>query len=126
VSCTVSSESESAAADVANRYFESIRKKDFDTALNFYAPQFFERTPQETWLQNLKKVNDKLGDLKSYELVQWEVRNNIGTSESGTFYILQYKVVYAKQSANERITLFKPVAGGEIKILGHNITWEPF
>ncbi|MDO8674155.1 MAG: hypothetical protein Q7O66_22310, partial [Dehalococcoidia bacterium] len=57
--------------DAATAYFEAIRDKDYDRALSFYSPAFFEKTSREDWLVVLKRVNAKLGDLQTYELQDW-------------------------------------------------------
>lgn len=111
---------------VAKRYFELIKVRDFDGVLPLYSPQFFATTSKEKWLQDLRKVNERLGNLESYELVRWEIKNSLGTADRGTFYLLHYKSTYERQSAIEKITLFKPASGGDIKILSHAINWETF
>jgi hypothetical protein len=120
-SCGSIAQDSKAAESVARDYFESIRAKDFDKALTFYAPQFFEQTSREDWLQGLHNLDEKLGDLSKYDLVGWRIQSNVGAPISGTFYILQYKVTYTKYQADETLTLFRPTTGGEIKILGHSI-----
>jgi hypothetical protein len=120
-SCGNIAQDSKAAEAVAKDYFESIRAKDFDKAITFYAPQFFEKTTREEWLQSLKNINERLGGLDKYDLVSWKIQANAGTPNSGTFYILEYKIIYTKYQSAETLTLFRPTSGGEIKILGHSI-----
>jgi len=110
-----------AAENITSSFFEAIRKKDFDTALTFYSSKFFELNPNVDWLQVLKGVNKKLGDLENYELTTYNLKKTFGTAENGTYCELQYKVTYSKYSATETFTLFKSATGGEYSIVGHKI-----
>jgi hypothetical protein len=53
------------ADSVVADYFEAIASKNFDTAMTFYSPIFFEETSGEDWLQTLESINIKLGDLET-------------------------------------------------------------
>lgn len=106
---------------MAAKYFEYVKQKEFDQVLPLYSQRFFKDTSSTEWLQILKNVNAKLGDLQSYSLKTWKTESRMGTGDSGTYYILQYEVTYSRYAATETITFFKPAAGGELKILGHNI-----
>ncbi len=108
----------------ATSFFEAIQDKDFDTAMTFYSPKFFEITPEVDWIQALKGVNTKLGDLENYELTSWSsktIKMIAGTEEGGTYYVLQYEVTYSKHPATETLTLFKPTNGDKYSIVGHTI-----
>jgi len=108
------------AQQVATNLFEAIRNKDFDTAMTFYAPEFFEETPVD-WMQVLKNVNAKLGDLETYKLDTWSINKFMGTTGSGTYFKAQYEVTYSRYTATEKLTLFKPDTGSEFKIIKHDI-----
>ena len=110
----------------AGSFFETVKVKDFDTVLTFYSPKFFEKTPREEWRQALRSMNAKLGDLQEYRLVGWNFRKYYGTTGSGTYFELRYRVSYATYPADETLTIFKPLVGGELQILGHNINSEGF
>jgi len=109
------------AKKVATSLFEAIRNKDFDTAITFYSPKFFEQNPTVDWIQILKRVNTKLGDLENYELKSWNIQKVSGSLENGTYCELQYEVTYSKYPATETLTLFKPATSGEFSIVEHNI-----
>ena len=109
------------AEKMANNYFAAIKNKDFDKALTFYGPMFFENTTID-WLQALKGINAKLGNLETYEFFNWRVEKYDGAERpSGTYYVIGYKVTYANHMAEEELILYRPAEGGEIKICGHNI-----
>ena len=126
IACASVADAKGEAERVAMRYFGAVQADQFDEVLPLYAPEFFDKTPRDVWLQFLKNVNTRLGNLKSYELIRWEVRANVSSVRTGTITILEYKATYSKQTAVERLTIFRPSQGGEAKILGHNITWDPF
>lgn len=118
--CGISSD-KAAAENVAAKFFEAVRSKDFDTAITFYSPKFFELNPNVDWLKVLKGVNNKLGDLETYKLVGWHINRYHGITENGTYCELKYEVSYSKYPATETLTLFKPATGGEFKIVRHDI-----
>ncbi len=120
--CSISGD-KADAESVATSVFEAVRNKTFDTAMTFYSYRFFEKTSEAEWLQILKTINVKLGDLQTYELTSWKVNKStgVGTVQSGTMCEMVYDVAYSKYSATETLNIFKPATGGEFKILGHNI-----
>jgi len=106
--------------------FESIRARDYEKALGFYSPKFFEKTPREELLRALIAINTKLGDLQTYKIVNWKSTKTIGTGDNGTYWTLECDVSYSKYPASETITFFKPTAGSDFKIVGHNINSKGF
>ena len=111
---------------VARQLFGSLQSGDYERAISFYSPRFFEKTPKDDWLHNLKMVSSRLGDLQAYQLQTWNVHKNVGTGGNGTFYQLQYRVTYARYPATETLVLYRPLRGGDIKVLGHQINSEGF
>ena len=111
---------------VARQLYGSLQSGDYERAVSFYSPRFFEKTPKDDWVQNLKTVSSRLGDLQAYQLQTWNVQKNVGTSAGGTFYQLQYRVTYARYPATETLVLYRPLSGGDIKVLGHQINSEGF
>jgi hypothetical protein len=111
------------AQEVAKRMFESRRAHNQEAAMAQYSPQFFAATPAPKWVAMLDGVQTRLGELEAFELAQWNVRTNIGTN-GGTFYQLIYRVKYARYSATEAVTLYKPFWGGDMRIVAHHINSE--
>lgn len=109
------------AEKVANNLFEAIKNKDFDTAITFYSPKFFELNPNVNWLEVLINKTNKLGDLSTYELKGWSITNAFGTLESGTYVELKYSVTYSRYPGTETLTLLKSSTGGELGIVAHSI-----
>jgi hypothetical protein len=111
---------------VARQLFGSLQSGDYERAASFYSPRFYEKTPKHDWLESLKTVSSRLGALQGYQLQTWNVQKNVGTGTSGTLYQLQYRVTYARYPATETLVLFRPLRGGDIKVLGHQINSEGF
>jgi len=124
VGCGVSKD-KTAAQGVAEACFESVKRKDFQGVLQCYSPKFFENTSREKWTKMLQNVNAKLGDLQDYEIVGWNFRKFAGLG-GGTYLHLQYNVTYSKYPAQEILTLYRPLTGGEFKIVAHGINSPGF
>ena len=112
------------AEHVVSSYFETVKVKNYDEALNFYSEDFFKGTDPNKWRLVLEKVMAKLGDLQSYKLVHWDGRSQIGQG-AGVYTNLQYKVTYTNGQALETFGLFKP-SGKKTKIMGHDIRSDVF
>lgn len=118
--CGLFSSKEDAEA-VARRFYEALARKEYDRALEFYSPSFFQKTKPDEWRGALERIQTRLGDFESYRLTTWKVHTGVGTGESGTWYQLQYSVKYRRYEAMEALVLFRPSGAGEIKIVGHQI-----
>lgn len=117
VSCGGEVPDDAAVVQRGNQFFELLKAKNFDAALDLYAPEFFQSRPREDWKQHLQKMQEQLGDMQSFALK----RQQADVRYSGKFFIYEYSVVYAKEKSWETITFFVPVAGGEVKLFGHQI-----
>ena len=120
VGCNIAKD-KAAAENVTKIYFDQVKDKNYDKVLEICSDKLFEKTKREEYIEMLKTINKKLGDLKSYNLESWKIDSHIGTSSSGTYYYLTYKVEYSKYSAKEQFTLFTPKGTEEIKLIQYNI-----
>ena len=114
------------AEEVMNKYFDAYKNDNFEIILNLYSEDFYKATSKDEWESMLKNIKKKLGNIESYKLAGWNLKNFVGISGSGIYYNFTYQVKYKKYSAKETITLFKPKNKDEIKIRGHNIQSEGF
>ena len=116
--CTASVPSDAAVEKLGIEFFTALKSKDFERALDYYAPEFFEGRPREPWKARLQAIQEKLGDLQSFELK----RKQVDMRYSGTFFIYEYSVVYANEKSWETVTFFIHVSGEQaIKVFGHQI-----
>ncbi len=113
------------AESTVSKVFELIQERDYDSALNYYSNRFFGVVSEEEWIGMLEYVNEKLGDLESYELLNWNVEKKMKPI-SGTFVRLVYKTQYTKYEAQENILLQQEGRGSDFRIIGHRINSPGF
>ncbi len=109
---------DSAVERLGVEFFSALKAKDFERALDHYAPEFFQSRPREQWQARLQAVQQKLGDMQSFELR----RKQVDVRYTGTFFIYEYSVVYANEKSWETVTFFVHVNGEQpVKVFGHQI-----
>ena len=113
-----------AADKFASEYFTCIKEQRFDDALAMYSPEFFEATGPQEWSATLRRLTEKLGELRSHELTTWRTHSVASTGGSGTYYALVYQVNYSEYSAQETLTLFQPRDSEVLSIRRHSIASE--
>jgi hypothetical protein len=109
------------AEAVAKQYFAAIQAKDIERALDLYDARFYAQTPRDEWRQMLQNLGTKLGDLKSYQQVGWNVQTMTGTAGHGHYCELRFHVTYSKYASDETLVLFRAKRTDPVKIVGHNI-----
>jgi len=116
--CTNTAPSDAAVEKLGVEFFTALKAKDFERALDYYAPEFFQGRPREEWKAHLQAIQQKLGDLQSFDLR----RQQVDARYTGTFYIYEYSVVYANEKSWETVTFFIHVSGEQpVKVFGHQI-----
>lgn len=114
------------AKKVMDNYFYYIDNNQYIEAQDLYSDSFFEERSKEEAADRLRKVYNKLGKIKSYQLQYINFRKVYGDSESGTYIDLTYKVEYSNCTSTDDVTLFKPAEGKEYKIIYQFFTSEGF
>lgn len=110
--------SDSAVEQLGLEFFSALKAKDYERALDYYSPDFFNGRPREEWKAHLQDIQRKLGDLQSFELR----RKQVDVRYTGTFFIYEYSVAYAHEKSWETITFFVHVSGQQpVKVFGHQI-----
>ena len=107
------------------KVFELIQMRDYESTLNYYSQNFFGAVSEEEWIGLLEHVNEKLGDLESFELLNWNVEKKMGPA-TGTYVQLVYRTQYSRYEAQEEIVFQKEVRGPDLKIVGHHIKSRGF
>ena len=92
-----------------------------DAAMDFYGADFFAATEPDEWKNILRSLNGKLGEIQSFEMVDWNVSSTAG-SGGGTYAVLIYRTNRTKYRAQETLTLTKRPGDTEFKVVAHNIT----
>jgi len=116
-SCGFSASKED-VAEVMTQYFSAIEARDYPAAMDYYAEAFFKDASRDAWEAQLQKYNRQLGDLESFEAVNWNVKKNVGAN-AGTFVQVVYKTHYSRHPAVEKFILKKADAG--FRIIMHRI-----
>jgi len=111
-------------------YFEGVRSHQYDTVLALYSPDFFKVTPKEKWRATLSAFPGLLGELQSYQLVNWQSKAKrsvgFGMAQDGTYMTFVYAVRYSLKSSIETFVLFIPKGASSMTIIAHNIKSEAF
>lgn len=116
--CENSAPSDSAVQQLGTEFYSALKAKDFERALDYYSPDFFNGRPREEWKAHLQAIQQKLGDLQSFDLR----RKQVDVRYTGTFFIYEYSVVYANEKSWETVTFFIHVSGDQpVKVFGHQI-----
>jgi len=110
------------ACQAADRFFEDRFENGGAGSDGFYSKVFWDNTDAAEW-RNIKKLVDlSLGELQSYNLVSWNLQDQLPTSQlSGTFAVLVFETEYEKGSGREKLTLLKRDGWAEFEIVGHQI-----
>lgn len=117
---------EARARAAAEGYLQAVKDKDPDRAMTFFARTYFETRGAAGWKADLRLITTRLGALQTYSLKNWTWRTNFVPPDSGTHVTLEYEVKYAKHTATETFVVYKPVARGEYRIVGHKIASKGF
>ena len=116
--CTNTAPDDSTVEALGVEFYSALKAKDFERALDFYSPDFFNGRPREEWKAHLQAIQQKLGEVQSFALK----RQQVDVRYTGTFYIYEYSVVYANEKSWETVTFFIHVSGEQpVKVFGHQI-----
>ncbi|NOX43575.1 MAG: hypothetical protein GXP19_07575, partial [Gammaproteobacteria bacterium] len=102
---------------ISDEFFTALIQKNYDKALTYYSKDFFSLMPAESWVNRLKEINGKLGDLQEVKLKS----ENTSTVFSGRRFIFVYANRYKNGLARETLVFFQSVSNPEIKIQSHKI-----
>jgi hypothetical protein len=108
------------AESAVKAHYDGVRKNDAERVLAGYHERFFARTSRDTLLGLLREGRAKLGELRSYRVVSWNVGQRVGT-DAGTFVDVRCEVTYARFPARERLMLFRTTSAEPFRILAHNV-----
>jgi hypothetical protein len=120
--CSITEDKEDAERTM-NTVFECIRYKDYQSTLQYYSDDFFEKTSRDQWVAMLEAVDEKLGDLDSWQLEGWKTTKLTGTNP-GTYVELTYQTKYSKYDATETVTLKR--TGAEFRVFGDHYDSHSF
>ena len=109
-----------AAEALANDFYRAFSANDWDSALNLYGPEFFEKTTKDQWQTTLMGIREKVGAHQSHEVKGWQHKSRVGTGGSKQTTVLTLQVSYASAVTTETLTFLSSAEKG-LRIVGHNI-----
>jgi PBP1b-binding outer membrane lipoprotein LpoB len=112
------------AEKITAELFGNITQSDFEKATELFGEEFFKVTSKADLIKIFESTKNKLGELKSTELVDWNTMISEGAIEKGV-YNLNYNADFEKDKAQLKITLTKN-ENGKIKVVGYNIRSNAF
>ncbi len=117
--CLATTDRQADAGKMVDRLYSALQQQDWNTALSLYGKQFYSSgMSREIWRKKLISLQQTMGPIESRTLVfsQHDPRFRYDA------YIFSYRVKYARASTRETITIYKPVSGEQLHIVGHKIT----
>jgi len=111
------------AEAVTEKLYKDLKGKDYLDAEKYFSSKFFQATSKEDLVGIFTKTNEKLGDFKSKNLIDWKTHKIVGSNPSSE-YLLLYEIEYQKYPARETIRLIKEK--DSIRIIGYNVNSEGF
>jgi hypothetical protein len=111
------SESKAVAEEKADAVYRERAEGVNEALLDMYSSKFYEHVARDDWARMLRNVSEKLGDYRSHELVNWNVRTGRTELGAGTQITLIYRVVYSNYQSTERLDFF----GSDVELVGHQI-----
>src|SRR5579864_7852670 len=73
------------AEKINNQLFDDLKSKNYNAAYKLFSKDFFVATNKKKLSNIFTFTQDKLGDLKSAEISQWETRVIAGTNPSADY-----------------------------------------
>lgn len=129
IACTFTSTStnnekdKDAAEKVAKKLFELLKNKNYDAADTLFSDSMWVVSTKEKLKKLFVYSDNKLGDMRSDSLADWNTRITSGTTNSAEYQLI-YKNHYQKGIADINIVLTQEK--GKIKILGYHINSDAF
>ncbi len=99
-------------------FYDAIKTKDYASLEPLFSSDFLQESPLEDTVAVFKRVNEKIGGLKSYEVTGFNVQKDLAAGTTATE--LDIKTIYANGTATENIQLIEK--SGEKKIGGWRIS----
>ena len=102
-------------------FYAKIKQGDYEGTLSLYHDKWFNVASREQTLSFLKKIDEKLGVVQTYELSDWNSQSYVGIGGSGNYVTLAYSVNRTRYNSTERFTIFNPQGTDAFYILGYDV-----
>jgi len=107
---------------IANQLLDAMAEPNYDKAISFYDPRFFERISTGEWQTILKRLNDKLGKYQAREMTASRVQHGFSTISTATT-VLVYRVNYENSYAIQKFTFMSDEKADKMALVGHYIDY---
>jgi hypothetical protein len=115
-SCIGMSVDQDKAKAVCENLMLAIKAEKFDHLSDSYTKDFFQKTKETEWVDALKKMNERLGPIVNYKLMETNIQHSVGER---SYIALNYEVQHAKFKSHFIFTVIEE--NGKHKILEHEI-----
>ena len=102
--------------DVGTDFYNCLKNKEYDQALQYLDEEATQATPPEIWLNGFKEKDDKLGLLLSVKRQDFESN----TKDNVTRLAIKYKNHYTNGIAYERLEFIERAGGFKITFYQYN------
>lgn len=104
------------AKRAAEDLLESVQKEDYGRLSEHYVSYFFQEMNRKEWEAILKEVNQRLGPIHDYSLLEAASEQSLGQQNH---VVLLYEVMHDQHKSSHTITVV--MENGRYKIYGHKI-----
>ncbi|WP_430612309.1 hypothetical protein [Flavobacterium sp. JP2137] len=99
-------------------YYYSMNK-NYDSIYNLMGQDYFAKTSKEQLKNYIIEKEEKLGEIKTFEIKDWKKHQAEGDSDIDAQYVLRYKVEYVNGASEE--TLYLSKEDGDLKIMDYKV-----
>jgi len=104
----------------ATNLFNSLFAKKYEEMFKLYDPRFFEHITPIEWVDNLEKLEKKLGPFQSIKQTASDVTQGFSQNSTATT-VLVYRVYYEKTYTIQKLTFASNPDASNMKVVGHYI-----
>ncbi|MCP1995849.1 hypothetical protein [Flavobacterium sp. HSC-61S13] len=99
-------------------YYHSMNK-NYDSIYNLMSKDYFVNSSKDKLKTYLIEKESKLGDIKTFEITDWEKNTSTNEANVDAQYVLRYKVEYVNGKSDE--TLYLSKEGKDLKITDYQV-----
>jgi hypothetical protein len=108
------------AEEVGKTFYGALQAHEYERAVALCGDECFGKIDRPGMARFLQNLDDKLGDVQSYEVVNHTVLNTAGT-RAGSNFTLRYKVTHSKYASDDTLTLFRPLGSNTVQVVGYHV-----
>ncbi|MBW3519684.1 hypothetical protein [Flavobacterium sp. NKUCC04_CG] len=110
---------ERAAEAVGGWLYYYSMNKNYDSIYNLMGDDYFAKSSKEKLKNYLLEKEAKLGEIKTFEIKDWQKNTSTDESNADAHYVLKYNVEYANGKSEEILYLSKE--GKDLKITDYKV-----